>query len=62
VLGNRPGANAAFTAGLAILPKALGERPSEAAERLRLLERLGRAAEAQSIAARLARIGYRSAA
>jgi hypothetical protein len=41
------------------LPTGAPEQPAELGERLRLLQRTGRKAEAGPLAARLAQIGYR---
>ena len=60
-LADRKGATAAWQAGIGQLPQNMTESPSEMNERAELLERLGRRAEAQPIAARLAAMGFRSA-
>lgn len=57
-LGNRQGAQAAWSAGLAAMPANVAEKPDEMAERLMLSQRLGRGADAEQLAARLARMGY----
>jgi tetratricopeptide (TPR) repeat protein len=56
--GDRQGANAAWSAGLAQLPARATERPWEMNERAELLKRVGRSAEARPLAYRLAQIGY----
>jgi hypothetical protein len=58
--GDRDGASAAWTQGLAQLPSQVTERPVETFERAGLLQRLGRNAEAASLTADLARLGYHS--
>lgn len=54
-------ATAAWTTALAQLPRDSVERPGELYERAELLRRLGRANEARPLAARLAKIGFKSA-
>lgn len=56
--GDGAGAAAAWNAGLDRLPRNVAERPSEMSERARLLERLGRGAEARPIRARLRSMGF----
>lgn len=56
--GNRRAAIAAWNAGLAQLPNNIAERPREMLERAEILKRLGRAAEARPIEAKLAAMGY----
>jgi tetratricopeptide (TPR) repeat protein len=58
-IGDRPGAQAAWTAGLAVLPLTIAEKPREMAEHAMLLQRLGRAGEARNRAAQLTVMGYR---
>jgi hypothetical protein len=58
-LGDGTGARSAWESGFAALPTTAPERPAELAERLLLLQRLGRAGEAQQAAGRLRAIGYR---
>ena len=58
-LGDIAGARAAWQSGFAALPTGVAEQPAELGERLRLLQRTGRKAEAGPLAARLAKIGYR---
>ena len=58
--GDRGGANEAWARGLGQLPASASERPIEMNERMGLLQRLGRAAEARPLTARLAAIGYHS--
>ncbi len=58
-MGDNAGARSAWQSGFAVLPTGTPERPAEINERLRLLQRLGRKAEAGPLAARLAAIGYR---
>jgi tetratricopeptide (TPR) repeat protein len=58
--GDSAGAKAAWSAGLAQLPKNVAERPWDMNERAELLRRLGRAGEAQPLVNRLAAIGYRN--
>jgi tetratricopeptide (TPR) repeat protein len=59
-LGDRAGAIAAWSAGLGQIPSKVAERPWETSERVGLLNRLGRRAEASPLADRLAAIGYKS--
>lgn len=56
--GDSEGAAAAWNAGLAGLPRNFAERPREIHWRMQLLQRLGRADEAQPLAARLKAIHY----
>jgi tetratricopeptide (TPR) repeat protein len=58
--GDRTGAMAAWSAGLAGLPQNVTERPWEINERAELLRRLGRVDEARPLAGRLAAIGFKS--
>jgi tetratricopeptide (TPR) repeat protein len=58
--GDPDGAQAAWTAGLAVLPANVAEQPSEMQERAELLRRAGRAAEARPLDQRLSAIGYHS--
>lgn len=58
-IGDSDVARAAWTAGLAQLPRNTPERPAEMHERAEILKRLGRVGEARAIDARLAAIGYR---
>jgi tetratricopeptide (TPR) repeat protein len=60
-LGDSAAAAAAWQAGLAALPNGLTERPNELALHAAILQRLGRAAEAQPIIERLRAMGYRAA-
>ena len=57
--GDAAGARAAWSTGLALLPPNAAERPSETREHAVLLERLGREAQAKSLAAKLNSMGYR---
>ncbi|MCL6683927.1 toll/interleukin-1 receptor domain-containing protein [Sphingomonas alba] len=57
--GDRARALQAWQAGLATLPKNVTERPRELGERVELLKRVGRNAEARAIEARLAAMGFR---
>ena len=61
-MGDADAASASWTSGLAQLPRNVGERPSEMMEHAELLRRLGRLEEARLLTARLAAMGYRSAA
>jgi tetratricopeptide (TPR) repeat protein len=56
------GASAAWTSALAALPPNVAERPMEMDEHARILDRLGRAAEAKPIVAHLSSIGFRRVA
>jgi hypothetical protein len=58
-LGDADGARAAWQSAFTVLPSGAPERPQELIERLRLLQRLGRKAEAGELAARLSALGYR---
>jgi tetratricopeptide (TPR) repeat protein len=60
-LGDSAAAAAAWQAGLAALPNGSTERPNELALHAAILQRLGRAAEAQPIIERLRAMGYRAA-
>jgi eukaryotic-like serine/threonine-protein kinase len=57
--GDFRGAIDAWTSGLAELPQGVVERPLEIDEHARVLERLGRANEAQPLVSKLNAIGYR---
>jgi tetratricopeptide (TPR) repeat protein len=57
--GDAPAATAAWSAGLAQLPVSIRERPAEMNERMQLLRRLQRTADARELADRLAEMGYR---
>ena len=57
-MGDSSAARAAWSIALALLPKGVAEKPEEMAERAALLQRLGRGAEAEPLAARLNSIGY----
>ena len=56
--GNSAAAQSHWKAALAMLPTGVSERPYEMNERVLLLERLGRDAEARPIAMKLRSIGY----
>jgi tetratricopeptide (TPR) repeat protein len=58
--GDSDAGRAAWTAGLAQLPRGVAERPQDMNTHAELLRRLGRASEARPLTARLAAIGYRS--
>jgi predicted negative regulator of RcsB-dependent stress response len=58
-LGDRAAAQSAWNAGLSQLPAKVAEEPYQMAERMQLLKRLGRGVEAQALATKLARIGFR---
>ena len=58
-LGDRAAAMAAWTAALQAVPHVTAERPTETHEHAIILERLGRAGEAQKLNQQLAAIGYR---
>jgi tetratricopeptide (TPR) repeat protein len=58
--GDSSAATAAWREGLAQLPKGTAERPQDMQTRAELLRRVGRAAEARPLAAKLAAIGYKS--
>jgi tetratricopeptide (TPR) repeat protein len=60
-VGDAEAAKAAWNAGLAQLPQGVAERPQDTSTHAELLRRLGRAAEARPLTARLAAIGYRNA-
>jgi tetratricopeptide (TPR) repeat protein len=60
-LGDSAAAAAAWQAGLAALPNGSTERPNELALHAAILQRLGRAAEAQPLIQRLRAMGYRAA-
>ena len=57
--GDGLSARSAWQAGLRALPMGVQERPPEMADRAELLRRLGRAAEAEPLAARLSAMGFR---
>ena len=57
--GNADAARAAWSSGLAAIPRGVPPQPDELAEHASLLQRLGRSAEAQPLTARLNSIGYR---
>ena len=59
--GHVDAARAAWTSGLASIPPATFEQPDEIAEHAAILQRLGRVAEAQPLASKLATTGYRNA-
>ena len=61
-LGENDAAAAAWSAALEQLPRNIAERPAELNERAQLLQRLGRAKEAQPIFNQLKSIGFRRAA
>lgn len=58
-MGDEGGANEAWSNALSAIPRVAAETPPEIDEHAVILQRLGRAAEAQQIASRLAAIGYR---
>lgn len=58
-LRDLPAARASWTEAMAALPRTTAERPAETSEREILLKRLGRNHEAQQLATRLQRMGYR---
>jgi hypothetical protein len=58
-IGNRNGAESAWSAGLGQLPRDVTERPWELGERAQLVARVGRTDEARSLADRLAAMRYR---
>lgn len=60
-LGNVAGAAAAWSSAFAALPRMGADYPDETAERTTILQRTGRAAEAQQLSQRLAAMGYRQA-
>ena len=57
--GDREGARQAWAEGVGQLPSNVSERPRELSERAGLLERLGRAREAQILNSRLRKMGFR---
>ena len=57
--GDGLSAMSAWRAGMRALPTGVQERPGEMADRAELLRRLGRAAEAEPLAARLSAMGFR---
>ena len=58
-LGDSAGANAAWHAAFLSLPNVAAERPSEMREHARILDRLGRTAEAQRLEEEVEATGYR---
>ena len=60
--GDLPAANSAWNTAISTLSVGVPEAPSEIAERVRILQRLGRRAEAQPLARKLTTIGYRATA
>jgi tetratricopeptide (TPR) repeat protein len=58
-MGDAAAANAGWADALSSLPQGSPESPAEMDERATILERLGRAAEARQLAARLDALGYR---
>ena len=52
------GANIAWTKALSVLPSNVPERPNEMADRLAILQRIGRNAEAHPLAQKIAAMGY----
>jgi tetratricopeptide (TPR) repeat protein len=60
--GDLAAATAAWTTALAALPPGVPELPQEIAQHATLLDRLGRASEAQQLKQRLAAMGYKAAA
>ena len=59
VTGDRAGAQEAWSHGLAQLPNGVAERPREIADRVGLLERLGRGNQARPLADRLRSTGFK---
>ena len=57
--GDMDAARFAWSQGLAAIPAGVTEQPDELAEHAAILQRLGRTAEAQPLAAKLNSIGYR---
>jgi hypothetical protein len=57
--GDIAAGKAAWAGALAAMPRGVPERPGETSERAVVLEKLGRRAEAQQLAAKLNAIGYR---
>jgi hypothetical protein len=57
--GDAAAANAAWTSGLAAFPSGVAETPLEKSEHAMILQRTGRRAEAQAIAAQLSSAGFR---
>ena len=57
--GNLDAAQQAWSTGLAAIPKGIPPQPDELAEHSALLQRVGRTAEAQPLAAKLNSMGYR---
>lgn len=57
--GQMDAARSAWASGLAAIPAGVTEQPDEMAIRSGLLQRLGRAGDAQPLAARLNSMGYR---
>lgn len=60
-MGDTAGAKAAWSNGLAQLPRGVIERPLETKDRADLLRLLGRRDEARALYARLTGMGYRNA-
>ena len=59
--GDLNAAQAAWSKGLAVLPKGVAERPDEMQDHATLLQRLGRSGEAKPLTERLRAMGYRLA-
>ena len=59
--GDLTAAQAAWSSGLAVMPKGVAERPDEMQDHATLLQRLGRNGEAQPLTDRLRAMGYRVA-
>jgi tetratricopeptide (TPR) repeat protein len=57
--GDARGAKEAWSKALASVPKGIAERPQETDEHARILERLGRASEAQPLVSKLKTMGFR---
>jgi tetratricopeptide (TPR) repeat protein len=60
-LGDAMAARTHWQEALEAIPQGAAERAAETSERVRILQRLGRDADAEQLASRLKRIGYRSA-
>jgi tetratricopeptide (TPR) repeat protein len=58
-LGNADAARSAWSSAFAALPVGVAEQPTEIADRIAILKRIGRAAEAQQLARKLSSMGYR---
>ena len=58
-VGRADAARSAWAAALTVIPTTVPEQPDEIAEHAALLQRLGRAGDAQPLAARLKAMGYR---